>query len=381
MTRRAAGEGSIHQRRDGRWVAALTVGYVDGRQRRKYYYGHTQAEVRRKLNRAQRDRDQGIPLPDERLSLGDYLEQWLEQSCRPRLRETTLRSYRHYVRKHIIPALGRTPLAHLTPAQVEALLNAKLRDGLSPRSVSYIRVILRTALRRAERHGLVARNVAALVEGIRVTRRPVSVPTPAEARAMLEALADDRLAALYVTALTLGLRSGELRGLRWDDVDFGEALLYVRQTMQRVGGKLSFTPPKTERSRRTLPLPAGTAAALLAHRERQELERLLAGPRWQENGLVFATTIGTPLDASNLVNHFQQALAQRGFPRLRLHDLRHACATFLLAEGVDLRVIMEVLGHSQITLTANTYSQVLPAVSHEAIARLGRLLGDAHQAS
>lgn len=172
----------------------------------------------------------------------------------------------------------------------------------------------------------------------------------------------DRLEALWVTALTLGLRRGELLGLRWSDVDFIAKTLSVRQTILRVNGQLVFTPPKTDRSRRTVPIPAPTLALLRTHRDRQQEERANVGRRWKDHGLVFASTIGTPIEPRNLDRAWQATRSRAGLPWLRLHDLRHACATFLLASGASPRTVMKTLGHSQISLTMNTYAHVLADV-------------------
>lgn len=175
--------------------------------------------------------------------------------------------------------------------------------------------------------------------------------------------------------MTLGLRQGELLGLRWEDIDSDTGNLSVRQTLQRQPGEARFGAPKTERSRRTLALPAITAAALRSHRVRQVQDRLLAGSRWREHGLVFATRIGTPLDPSDVTHSFQRVLARLGLPRLRFHDARHTFASLLLADGAHPRVVMEILGHSQIGLTMNTYSHVIPALKRDAADQIDRLVG------
>jgi integrase len=154
------------------------------------------------------------------------------------------------------------------------------------------------------------------------------------------------------------MRQGEMLGLRWQDVDLDGGTLRVRHQMQRVNGKLQLVEPKTKKSRRTVALPAIVVAALRAHRERQTFEKRWAGTRWQERGLVFTTTIGTPLDNSNVVHGFQKLLAAHGMRKQRFHDLRHCAASLLLAQGAGLRTVMDVLGHSTITLTANTYGHL-----------------------
>ncbi len=170
------------------------------------------------------------------------------------------------------------------------------------------------------------------------------------------------------------LRRGEALGLRWTDVDLDTSTLKVRTSLQRVDGRLQLVEPKTARSRRTIALPQSAIIALRHHRVRQLQERLLAGQRWHDTGMVFTTTIGTPLDPRNVYRHFQRALAEAGLPQKRFHDLRHTCATLLLAQGVHPRGVMDILGHSQIALTMDTYSHVIPALQREAAGRMDALL-------
>lgn len=383
MSRRGAREGSIAQRKDGRWQGRVHLGYEGGKRIRKHYYGASREEVAAKLTRALAEHQRGIaPVRDERQTVGSFVERWLVESVRPTVRPRTFESYELIVRLHIVPRLGGIPIARLAPQDVQSLLVAKLAAGLSPRSVQYVHAVLRRALGQAYRWGIVARNVATLVDAPRVARAEVRPLTPAEARRFLDAIRGDRLEALYTVALALGLRQGEALGLRWTDVDLEAGTLTVNRSLQRVprvlrdatAGRLVLVEPKTARSRRTIAMPAIVAAALRAHRTRQLEERLLAGSRWTEAGLVFTSTIGTPLDSRNVTHGFQRVLAGAGLPRQRFHDLRHACASFLLAQGVPARVVMEVLGHAQIGMTLGVYGHLLPTMQAEAAGRMDALL-------
>lgn len=200
------------------------------------------------------------------------------------------------------------------------------------------------------------------------------LPTPTQARTFLDAIRGDRLEALYAVAVALGLRQGEILGLRWADVDLDVGKITVCQALQRVDGRLTFVEPKSRRSRRTIPMPPTVARALRAHRARQLEERLTGGPDWNEHDLVFVSTTGTPLDGRNLTRRFQAVLERAGLPRMRFHDARHTCASLLLAQGVQPRVIMETLGHSQIGLTLNTYAHVIPELQREAAERMEEVL-------
>ncbi len=374
MSRRGQNEGSIYKRGDGRWVAVASLGYKNGKRHRKSFYGETRREVQEKLTATLRSHQQGLPPPPERQTVGQFLEYWLAQSVKLSVRPLTYEGYRLHVRNHIVPALGRIRLTKLTAQDVQELLNDKLREGYAPRTVQYMHAVLRRALVQAFKWGLVVQNVATLVDRPQVRRPEVKPFDPEQARALLVAVKGDRLEALYSVALAVGLRRGEALGLHWDDVDLDAGTLRVRCTLQRVDGKLRLEPTKTDRSRRTIALPQTVAVALRVHRARQLRERLAAGSRWQETGLVFTTGIGTPLEPRNVTRHFRNVLTKTGLPLKRFHDLRHTCASLLLVQGVHPRVVMEILGHSQISMTMDTYSHVMPVLQHDAASQMDALL-------
>jgi integrase len=367
-------EGSIVYRpQDRRWEARVTL--PDGR--RKSFYARTRQEAARRLAEALRDRDRGVPVGlDARQTVSQYLERWLADVVRPGVRPSTYASYAGHVRNHLIPTLGGVRLAQLTPQQVQAVLTQKLAEGLSPRTVQYLRAVLRRALAQALKWGLVARNVVPLTEPPKVPRPAVQPLTAEEARQFLAAVRGDRLEALYVLALTLGLRQGELLGLRWSDVDLDAGTLRVTHALQRIDGVYRLVEPKTTAARRVLPLPPTAAAALRAHRTRQLTERLRLGPAWQDPipDLVFTRPDGRPLEGTAVTQRFQRQLAAAGLRRVRFHDLRHSCASLLVAQGVPTRVVMEILGHSQVSTTLGIYAHVLPGMQQTALAQLDALV-------
>jgi len=318
----------------------------------------------------------GKSVPSDRLTVGAFLHQWLADTVRPSTRPSTFSSYASIVRLHLEPGLGHLPLARLSPQQVQAFLNAESTSGLSPRSVAMERAVLRGALGRAERWGFVTRNVAKLAEPPRLPRRQVTPLSPEQARIFLEAIRGDRLEALYLVALGVGLRQGEILGLSWSDINLEAGTLTVRHALQRVEGKLILVEPKSLTSHRTVALPALVHEALRAHRIRQLEERLGAGARWHDDprDLVFVSTVGTPLDGITVTRRFQALLKAAGLPHQRFHDLRHACASLMLTQGVAARIVMETLGHSQISLTLGTYSHVSPALGRAAAERMNDLL-------
>ena len=373
--KRGNNEGSVYKRQDGRWVACITLGYANGKRQRKTALTITRREAVQRLAQLQHAAEQGLAL-DSDPTVADYLHRWLKDSAGPTLRPRTFAGYASIVNGHLIPGLGRIRLRKLTPADVEVHLRRTADAGLSNRTVQYHHAVLRRALGQAERWGLVARNVARLVTPPRVQRRDVRPLTPEQARQLLAGVQDDRLASLYAVSLSLGLRQGEALGLQWQDVDLEGRTLAVRHTLQRYNGEYHLDDPKTERSRRTISLPAPLVDSLRRHRVQQNEERLRVGSLWAGNrwGLVFCNELGEPLDGIAVTRAFQRKLADLSLPAQRFHDLRHAAATFLIAQGVQLRVVMEILGHSTIATTADTYGHVMPELQRDATERTSAML-------
>lgn len=376
MTRRGHNEGSIFQRRDGLWAALLDLGYSDGKRRRKALYGRTRGEVQGKLAAARRAVDDGLPLPTERQTLGRYLSRWLEDVARPGLRPRTFIRYRELLAGHVIPALGHRQLARVTPQDLQEVYARKLEEGLAPRTVGHIHRALHRALVDAMRWGLVARNVCDSVKPPKVQAPEMRALSPDEARQFLAAAVDDPLEALYVLAITAGLRQGEILGLKWQDVDLETAQLQVRRSIAWVTGRGSVEQePKSARSRRNITLTPLAVEALRRHRQRQR-ERRLRALAWEDNELVFSNDVGRPIEATNLVRRsFYPLLERAEVPRVRFHDLRHTAATLLLTQGVHPKIVQEMLGHSQIAVTLDLYSHVTPTMQAEAAAKMQALLG------
>ena len=359
MARRAAGEGSIYKRKDGLWTCVLSLGFDGSRRVRKQVYGKTQREVRRKLTRLRAEHDAGAPLTTGREpTVAQFLDSWLT-GYHPTVRPTTYRRAEGIVKLHLIPTLGRKRLTELTPADVSALLAKKGKEGLSPRTVQYIRVVLRTALAQAEQHDSVRRNVAALVAGPKVERVGVPALTEKQAQEVVSAVAEDRLAALYALTLATGLRQGEVLGLTWGTVDLDAGTLSVRQTLTRNDGQFELSPLKTSRSRRTIPIPAVALSALEAHRARQDFERIVCEGEWGNSwGLVFTTPGGTPLFGDTVTSRLHRLLARTSVPKLGFHQLRHGCATLMLGRVIPLSTIQDTLGHATFAITADVYAGV-----------------------
>jgi integrase len=396
--RRVNGEGSIYQRSsDGQWVGSAYVYTTSGVRKRRPVYGRSFDEVRAKLDRLKGASANGVAVPDRSTTLGEYLDHWLNEVEKTK-GATTHRGYESAVRLHIRPVLGKVRLDKLGGADVRRLvavcrskclccLNGYDRHrpederccsageccGRTPskRQIQFIHAVLRNALSNAERDELVTRNVAKLVQ----------IPTPrykvgkglqvAEVTKLLVEAKKTRLYALYVVAATLGLRRGELLGLRWEDLDLDRGTLTVAKTVQRVGGRLLVDDTKSEASDATVPLPKTTRRELLAHRDRQGKERIEAGEDvWQEHGLVFPTSVGTPVEPRSLNRHFDGIRTRAGLPGVRLHDLRHTVVTLLLELGTPPHVVQAIARHADLDVTLSIYAHTNLDAMREALDRI-----------
>ena len=371
--RRGNGEGSINKRADGRYQACYTA---DGK--RHFLYGKTRAEVAKKLAATLRDRDKGLPVGlNERQTTQLYLTSWLDM-MRPTLRPQTWKRYHDLLMLHVAPTLGNVPITKLTAQHIQRLYAIKLAEGLSPTTVHHLGTVLHGALAKAERLGVVARNVAELVDTPRIAHHDMQVLDAGQVRTLLEAVRGDRLEALYVLAITTGMRQGELLALRWRDVDLTSQSLQVRATLHRTKEHgYVLAAPKTKQSQRRIKLSNTAVEALHAHRVRQHAERLALGPAWDDTlDLVFRNTVGKPQDVMNLLHyHFYPLLKRAGLPRIRFHDLRHTAATLLLGRGINPKIVSEMLGHASISITLDTYSHVLPDMQDQAAAAMDAALG------
>jgi integrase len=357
--KRGNGEGSIYEhKRNGKKVGyrgSYTIYTVTGTKRR-YISGKTREEVHQKLARAIADRDGGLVFDADGQTVGEYLERWFETSVRGSVRESTYKSYRRQVRRYVVPAIGGVKLKCLSAMHVQGMYRSMLDRGLSSRTVQYTHAVLRRALKQAMRWGLIPRNVCEEVDRPQLKRDEIQPLDREQSRRLLQAAKDNRLYAMYVVAVTAGLRPGELLALRWSDVDLEAGTLQVNRALS----DSEFAAPKTPRSRRKIELSNTARVALRAHRKRQLEERMQKAGLWKDHGLVLPSTVGTPLSHRNVVRSFKALLKRAGLPAsIRLYDLRHTCATLLLNGNVHPKYVQELLGHASISQTLDTYSHVL----------------------
>ncbi|RCW44688.1 site-specific recombinase XerD [Halopolyspora algeriensis] len=382
--KQANGMGTIVQRKDGRYHAAVYVYTPTGERVRKYVYGKTWQEVHDKRIELLDNNRKGIPSVTSSMKLTDYLDYWLREVARHELRTKTFSDYEALASHYIRPHLGAKRLNALGVGDVRTFLRKVStqpgRKGrkLSPRTVQYIHAVLRSALQHAVREELIGRNVAKLVSAPSSEEHEVAPMEPRHARRLIEHAQQHWLCALWLVYLATGLRRGEALGLAWSDVNLATGELRVRRTVQRVKGDIVFGEPKTARSRRTLHLPEICVHALKQHRE-TVAERSLPAQRnphpHQPADLIFVTRTDRVIDPRSVNRAFGTLLKQAGLEHVRVHDLRHTCATFLKMQGATDREVMEQLGHSSIGVTMNIYAHVLDDTKREMSTRMNQFLG------
>lgn len=349
-SRRGRGEGSIFQRKDGRWVGRVSLGRGgDGRRKQRTVYGRTKAQVQQKLLAIQQHASEGTLADINKAALSQYLSHWLEHR---QLKPTTRERYEQLVRLHIIPHIGGVQLSKLNATHIE-MMHAQCRSaGLSGRTCQFIHTVLQKALSDAVRKGLIAFNVCERVEKPKPDKQEQNAMTQTQAVAFLESVSEHRLCALFLLALSTGMRQGELLGLYWSDIDFDAMRLSVNRTHVEVKGECDVNRPKTEGSARTIHLPAMAIEALAVHRKAM----MTAGFAGRDR--VFVDKKGGPIRRRNLLRSFKLLLSKAELPEMRFHDLRHTAATLLLSENENPKAVAAVLGHSKVTTTLQIYGHV-----------------------
>jgi integrase len=369
--RRGNHEGSITKRSDGRWMARVTINGES-----KSFYGDTRQEAVKKMQEVIHDIDRGITTTkSDRLTLGAYLDSWVAIK-KPEMEYSAWLRYEQYSRLHIKPALGRVPLLKLSAHQLSALYARKLEEGLAANTVRHLHACLHAALEDALMHDQVIRNVADLVRPPKAPHLDMQTYTPEQANRLLDAAQGDRLEAMYVLMLTSGCRLGELLGLRWSALDLDRAEMQISMALKDVSSRRTLGRPKTPRSRRTIPLTLRAIEALKHHRIEQMEERLAYGPDWNAQNLVFVTTTGNAYARTNWrKQQYVPMITKAGLPYIRPHDLRHTAATLLLLEGVQPIVVSELLGHSSVAFTLQTYGHVQAEMRKPARDAMERIFG------
>src|SRR6266487_6501570 len=377
MPKRGNGEGSVYQRKsDGKWVTSITL----DNGRRKVLYSNTQQEAIKKLKKASQEQEQGTLTVGPQHTLAQYLDYWLSV-YKQRIRPRSYERYEQIIRLHLVPMLGKIKLDKLSPQHIQQLYSKKLEEGLSTNTVLVIHGMLHKALKSAMRWGILAQNVCDRVDIPRKVPYEIHPLTVEQAQRFLAAIQEHPNEALFILAITTGMRRGEIAGLKWHDIDMEHATLHVQRALTRMpttmGGGYQEAEPKTEKSRRTIVLPDFALDALRNHGERQSEIKRKAGEFWQEHDYVFCTPLGTHIHPGHdILEEFKKLLKRACLPDIRFHDLRHSAAKMLLGMGVHPKIVQERLGHHDIGTTMDIYSHVLPSMQEGAIKQLNGILGN-----
>jgi integrase len=375
--RSASGQGGYFWReKKALWEYRVTIAGS-----RHSFYGRTQAECRKKTKQAEARAKEGLPALPERITVAQWLIRWLQTVAEPNTRDSTYNSYQTHCRLYLIPALGRKQLARLGPEDLQALyaqMQRAKRDGgleLSAFSARQTHAVIHNALAVAADWGIVPKNVAEKAYPPVPARPEYKLLSGEQSIRVLELVKGTPLDCLITLALTTGMREAELLGLRWADVDLRKGTLNVRQQAKRAKRKgWTYPEPKSDTSRRTYVLTPQGVAAL--HRQERYVAglKILAGERWEELDLVMPNRLGRPIEAGNLLKRWYKFLESIGLGRVSIHELRHSVATLLKALGVKIEVIQEILGHSQVTITASLYADKVNELHVDAMKRLGDYL-------
>lgn len=374
--KRGNNEGTIRKRSDGRWEARMSL--PDGKQ--KSVYGKTRQEVQRKLAQLLRDKEQGVLPSHDRQTVEQYLTFWLDL-VKHEIDASSYKAYRYHV-KRLIKTLGKVVLSSLTAQQIQAFYALKLEGGLAPTTTCTMHAVLRHALKDAVRLGILVRNVTDAVKPPKFEPKPKNVLTAQQARTLIEAAKGDWYEALYPVVLSTGMREGELFAMEWQDIDFTQGLLYVRQGLQQTEQGYILHDPKSKTSRRTIALSGLAIVALQEHKRRQDEYKAMLGSEWDSTyDFVFPNHFGRFRNPSSfLAKDFVRVMKKAGLPLapapggIYFHDLRHTAATLLLAKGVHVKVVSEMLGHADISITLRLYAHVLPNMHRDAADKMNEIL-------
>ena len=361
--RRARGEGSVFQRKDGRWVVQIELG--DGN--RKQFYVKTQKEGIKKLREAQSELEKGTLATGPQQKLKDYIENWIENVHKDKLRISTYVKYKKLI-KYIVADLGDTMLQKLTPQQVRKFYTDMGKRGLSSKIINATHGVLHVALDNAVLWNYVSRNVCDLVKPPRIVSREVIPLTLEQAQKLFSYARKHHLEMLLTMAVVTGMRRGEMLALRWSNVNFETRSLLVLHTVDYIP-KYGYvqTEPKTKTGKRAISLPYFLIDMLKLHKQEVLEQKHKQGDKWENRDLVFPDLQGGYLNPSYLLRVFKKLLQEAGIPHMHFHDLRHSAATILLGMGVNMKMIQELLGHSDIAITLGLYSHLVPAMQQDMV--------------
>lgn len=371
MAKRRYKEGTIYQRPNGKWRAQIVLNGG-----RLSVTAATRTEAQEWLRATRNQIESGLTLRGAKTTYGEFLTEWLTTS-KQRLTAGTHYSYSQLAKKYILPALGNVRLRDLNPSAIQRFYNQKVTEGVGLRTVQKTHVVIHASLNAALKMGLIGRNPDDATQPPKPTHKEMRFLTQDEVKRLLETAKqiDDRHYALYFIAIVTGMRQGELLGLKWENVDLEKGILNIKFSMTRLpGGSLKMQKPKTKSSERSVKLGKESIAVLEEQKGRLKLEKAKSNGYWQETGHVFTSSVGTPIDPTNLTRQFNHLLKEAGLNRVRFHDLRHTAASLMLNNGVDVLVASRRLGHAKPSITLDVYGHLIPSIQAEAADVMDRLV-------
>jgi len=350
-----------HVRKRGtKWAVVVYMGYGDnGKKQYKWFSDfETKKAAQESLTKILNEINTGTYVTPTKITVGEYMERWLADK-EMQVRFNTFRKYRWLVSRHIVPFLGHHELTKLSPHHIQQFYTHLMKgEELSGRSVAHLHTVLRAALDRALKWQLVVRNVADAVDPPRAIQHEMSVWNEEQVIRFIETARDDRYFAVYLLALTTGMRKAEICGLQWRDVDLIRGHIAVRQSLLNKDGAYVFEEVKTAKSNRVISVPSQVTDYLRGHRAAQSEGRLYIGPRYQDNDLVNCRDNGQPVSYTMIQKHWLKCIEVAEVPRIRLHDARHTHATMLFKQGVETKLISERLGHARVNVTLDIYTHI-----------------------
>lgn len=371
------GEGSIRQRADGKWEGRVTVGIDDeGKQKRKSVYGSTKSEVRQKITAILTDLDTNDYIPDNRMSVGEWLETWVSDYLVD-VKDTTKKKYETDIRVHLIPALGKIKLQDLKAIDIQSYYNKLLRKGKAAKSIKNIHGVLHRALDAAVKFELCKKNPANSCVPPSVKKKEMSVIKDEDVRRFEEAIAGHPYGSFYFIAMYTGLRESELIGLTWDCIDFDNNTIHVYRQLQRgvrKGCEYSFKPLKNGKSR-TFTVITQVMDEFRLVRQRQMICKMKSGRSWDNpNNLVFTNDVGKHYCAPTVYSNFKKIVTSLGLSETRVHDLRHTFATISIECDCDIKTVSAALGHATTAFTMDVYGHVSKKMDKSAAEKLEKYI-------
>ena len=374
--KRGQNEGSISKRPDGSWWARITVGKdQDGKQKRKAFYGKTRREVLHRMTAALSELNHGVFVEPSKITVNEWLDIWLHDYKPQSVKRTTLQIYDSRAENHIRPFIGHIKMQDLRRETIQGLIN-ELSRKYAAETVKGIYITLHAALEQARKNSLIYVNCASGIVLPKPDKSRVQAFTIEEQRRFMEAAKRSYMGDMFLLDLGTGLRIGELISLTWNDIDLENGVLRVNRTLNIIKSSedshnkwlKTFGTPKTASSVRSIPLLPYITDLLKSARKKQDEKKDVL--HYEDNNLVFSTRSGKPLDPRNMQRVFQSVLKQAGLSGFHIHCLRHTFATRGLEQGIELRVLQELLGHSTVKITADLYTHVLPDMKKDSIMKL-----------